>query len=276
MKRRQKHVDVKRGPLSADEKAKIEVLQETKTDEEISSLLKRPLKQVRDYKHEYLANAPAAIVKRNEAEEYRRELHSQADWILFQTQFTPQELTFFEGDYINYRGQLKDMTPAERKQLYHLITLDIFMQRHNADRMKAQKDIDRLETLLKRQYDQPQESQNQELIINLESQIQACRSSSNSKTKEYKDLLDKYQSILRDLKTTRDQRIKNLEDRGKFVIFLKQLEEEDRRRVIGEVSGLMDLAVEKEKDRLSSYHKYMDGMVDIPLLTPDTVGVNDG
>ena len=33
----------------------------------------------------------------------------------------------------------------------------------------------------------------------------------------------------------------------------------------------MRMAMEKEKDRLSAYHKYEDGVVDQPFLTPDTV-----
>jgi hypothetical protein len=33
----------------------------------------------------------------------------------------------------------------------------------------------------------------------------------------------------------------------------------------------MRLAMEKEKDRLSSYHTYADNTVDQPFLTPDTV-----
>jgi hypothetical protein len=33
----------------------------------------------------------------------------------------------------------------------------------------------------------------------------------------------------------------------------------------------MRLAMLKERDRLSAYHKYEDGAVDQPLLTPDTI-----
>lgn len=33
----------------------------------------------------------------------------------------------------------------------------------------------------------------------------------------------------------------------------------------------MRMAMEKEKERLGEYHKYEDGVVDQPFLTPDTV-----
>ena len=39
----------------------------------------------------------------------------------------------------------------------------------------------------------------------------------------------------------------------------------------GEEMEKMRLAMEKEKERLSAYHKYTDEMVDQPFLTPDTV-----
>ena len=39
----------------------------------------------------------------------------------------------------------------------------------------------------------------------------------------------------------------------------------------GEEMEKMKLAMEKEKERLSGYHKYTDEMVDQPFLTPETV-----
>jgi hypothetical protein len=39
----------------------------------------------------------------------------------------------------------------------------------------------------------------------------------------------------------------------------------------GEEMEKMRLAMEKEKERLSEYHKFSDHMVDQPFLTPETV-----
>jgi len=272
MKRRStSKTGIRRGPLSKDEKDKIASLEISKTVEEIAALLKRSPVQVKSYLDEYIANAPTVIAQRSEIEELRHELHSQIDWVRFSTEFTPEELIFFENDYINYRVMLKDITQAERKDLYRLITLDIFMHRHNVDRMKAQGDIDRLERLIRREYDLPESQQNLERIQALEIQLGAARSATNQKTKEYKDLLDKAQDISKSLKMSRDQRIKNLEDRGKFIGLLKELELNERRQNIGEIVGLMDLAVEKEKWRLGAPHKFGDGLIDQPYLTPESV-----
>lgn len=261
--------DIKRGPISREDKTKIENWCKTKTDEEIGRLIGRPEKQVATYRQFYLARAPQIEVERTEAEQYRLELHTDMDWNRLQKEFTREELKYFENDYINYRGQLKDITTSEKKQLFNLITLNIFMHRHNTDRMKVQEDIKRLERLVEAEYAQPEERQNRDRIHELEMYIQTARSATASQTKEYKDLLEKSQGLARDLKTTRDQRIKHLEDRGKFIVFLKELEQEDRRKGIGEIVGLMDLAVDKEKRRLTSLHTFADGMIDKPLLIPD-------
>ncbi len=74
---------------------------------------------------------------------------------------------------------------------------------------------------------------------------------------------------MKDLKGTRDQRIKSIEDRGKFMSVLKELELSETRDKIGELTGLVDLAVINEKLRLSQPYTYADGIIDRPLLTPE-------
>jgi len=110
-----------------------------------------------------------------------------------------------------------------------------------------------------------------QMIMELNTQIQACRTSTGAKSKENNELLAKHSAILKDLKSTRDQRIKNIEDRGKFIVLLKELEMESRKNSIAEIVGLMDLSVENEKKRLSKFHKFPDGNVDRPLLTPESI-----
>ena len=39
----------------------------------------------------------------------------------------------------------------------------------------------------------------------------------------------------------------------------------------GAMMEKMRMSMEKEKERLSKFHKYTDEMVDQPFLTPDTV-----
>ena len=79
--------------------------------------------------------------------------------------------------------------------------------------------------------------------------------------------------MLKDLKATREQRIKRLEDsKQTFIGWVRNLmSNPDVRRQIGTDMEKMRLAMDAEKNRLSEYHKYEDGNLDQPFLTPDTV-----
>ena len=205
MKKRKIVSTLKKGALSKTEKRYIEDWVAEKDDIAIAELLNRSVTQVQKYKAEYLAGAPRLVTKRSETEEFRRELHGLTMWKRVQQEFTKLELTYFENDYIDLRHQFTDLIATEKKQLFNLITLDIFMHRHNKERVKVQNEIDKLETDIKTE--QAKTNPNQDKLARWQDQIQACRSISNNQTREYNELLTKHQGILKDLKGTRDQRI---------------------------------------------------------------------
>ena len=78
--------------------------------------------------------------------------------------------------------------------------------------------------------------------------------------------------MLKDLKATREQRIKRLEDsKQTFIGWVRNLmSNPETRREMGESMEKMRLAMGIEKDRLSEWHQYEDHLVDQPFLTPDT------
>lgn len=262
---------IKRGQLSGEEKKLIEEWIELKSDQDIARDLKRALKQVVEYKKLYLSSSPAIKAKRSEVEEAKRELRARPEWNQLQDEFVESELIFFENDYVALKQQFKELVHTEFKQVKQLITLDILMHRHMTERKRSQEEIERLERLLKREYDKPAAQQDIQLITQLETNLQANKAASSQRTKEYKDLQEKYNDILVKLKATRDQRTKNLDQKGKFLEVLKMLTDEDARRIVNEEVGLYKLGVENEKKRLAELHTYKDGVVDRPLLTPETV-----
>ena len=79
--------------------------------------------------------------------------------------------------------------------------------------------------------------------------------------------------MLKDLKATREQRIKRLEDsKQTFIGWVRNLmTNHEVRHEIGTEMEKMRLATNKEAERLSEYHQYEDGTVDQPFLTPDSV-----
>ena len=79
--------------------------------------------------------------------------------------------------------------------------------------------------------------------------------------------------MLKDMKATREQRVKRLEDsKQSFTGWLAYLvSNPDVARGYGIEMEKMRLAMNKQKERLSEYHKFQDDLVDQPFLTPDTV-----
>jgi hypothetical protein len=79
--------------------------------------------------------------------------------------------------------------------------------------------------------------------------------------------------MLKEMKGTREQRIKRLEDsRLTFVGWIAHLiQNPDLVRQYAVEMEKMRLAMESERHRLSQFHTYEDGTVDQPFLTSDTI-----
>jgi chromosome segregation ATPase len=122
-----------------------------------------------------------------------------------------------------------------------------------------------------RAYDRDQ--QNQDTIINLERQMASLRAAQESLNKDYRELQAKKSSMLREMKGTREQRIKRLEDsKQSFTSWVATLmQSPEKIKEYGIEMEKMKLAMKKEEERLGQFHKYEDGLVDQPFLTPDTV-----
>ena len=79
--------------------------------------------------------------------------------------------------------------------------------------------------------------------------------------------------MLKDLKATREQRVKRLEDsKETFIGWVRNLmSDPETRHDMGIEMEKMRLAAYEEEKRLSEYHQYEDHTVDQPFLTPETV-----
>jgi hypothetical protein len=268
----------RRGPLSEAEKKTIDDLLIKYNDVDISRKLKRSPEQIAEYRKKVLSKAPEVEIKRSEAEEFKRELHTNVGWHHTKLGLNDIEIDYFENKFVEYRQQFGALTPTEATQTFQMINLEINLNRHNAERMASMHELSRLQTLLDKLYKKDPFDQSPEDLVQikeLEIIIQTTAAAGGAKTKEHSDILKQHQAILKDLKGTRDQRIKNLEDRGKFIGLLKDLEVAERREEIGEIMGLMDLAISKEEDRLAQPYQFMDQMVDQPLLNYKTVQLDE-
>ena len=202
------------------------------------------------------------------------DLQSRPFWKDLQKQFSEEELQSLLYHWSRIITQFRDdVLPTEELQIIDAIKLEILMNRALIGQQSIMRSIGEYEELVTAEKSKSLEIQDKDYIYNLERQIAVCRAAQDSLTREYKDLQTKKASMLKDLKATREQRIKRLEDsKQTFIGWVRNLmSNPETRQQMGTDMEKMRLAMEAEKKRLSEYHKYEDGNIDQPFLTPDTV-----
>ena len=202
------------------------------------------------------------------------DLQSRPFWKDLQKQFSEEELQSLLYHWSRIITQFRDdVLPTEELQIIDAIKLEILMNRALIGQQSNMKNISDYEELITVEKSKSLEIQDKDYIYNLERQIAVCRAAQDSLTRDYKDLQTKKAAMLKDLKATREQRIKRLEDsKQTFIGWVRNLmSNPDTRREIGIEMEKMRLAMNKEAERLSEYHKYEDGLIDQPFLTPDSV-----
>ena len=201
-------------------------------------------------------------------------LEDRPYYLELKQQFTDEELELFKYHWSRIISQFKDdVFPTEELQVIDVIKLELLMNRclkGNKDNIQT---ISLYDKLLKEERDKDKDQQDIDYILNLERQLASLRASQESLNKDYRELQTKKATMLREMKGTREQRIKRLEDsKQSFVSWVAHLiQDPETMKRYGVEMEKMRLAMVKERERLSSYHKYEDDTVDQPFLTPDTV-----
>ena len=201
-------------------------------------------------------------------------LESRPYWTELTNQFTTDELELFKYHWSRIISQFKDdVFPTEELQVVDVIKLEILMNRclkSNKDNINEMSTIDQL---VKDERSKDKDDQDRDYLMNLERQGAALRASQESLNRDYRELQTKKAAMLREMKGTREQRIKRLEDsKQSFTSWIASLmQDPELIKQYGIEMEKMRLAMLKEKERLSTFHKYEDGIVDQPFLTPETV-----
>ncbi len=216
---------------------------------------------------------PSWLGNKFNEEKARYDLSFRPYWTELQAQFTEDELKLFEYHWSRIISQFSDdVIPTEEIQVVDLIKLELLMNRSLKSNKSNIEQISAFEALITEER-QRGEDADTEAVFNLERQIAALRASQESLNRDYRDLQDKKNKMLKEMKATREQRVQRFEDKEKswnglvsYLVSNPQVTQQ-----YGREMEQMRIAAEKEKDRLSKYHKYTDGMVDQPFLTPDTV-----
>ena len=257
----------KAGPWSKREKQFIAEKCSMMTAKEISQQLQRNEEAVANY---IQLNHASAFTETARSAEY--DIKKSPVWKDLERQFSKEELNMFLFHWGRIISQFRDdVFPTEEIQVVDTIKLEILMNRVLSQQQKCIDDIKSLESQLldEKIKDDPDIA----VIANAERQIGVLRAAQETLNSDFRDMLNRKNGILKEMKATRDARIKHLEsNKNNFLAIIRRIvEDKDFRLRLGRDMEKMRLATEVEYKRLSEYHQYMDGMVDQPLLTPENI-----
>jgi hypothetical protein len=260
----------KRGQLSLEEEEYIRNNINILPISNIASYLNRSEAPIQKYVHQaklYSVSSDDQILK--------QKLYTKTFWPEIEKQFDADsgELEYFENTWVSLIKQFReDVLPAEELQIKQFITIDILINRSMKERKRHISDTEKLQSAVDKEYAKNETERDIPKLANLETQLSFARNSIANYTNEYTKLLNEQQKISKDLKATREQRIKRIEDgKSSWVGLIRMLEDEEIREKEGRQMEIMKLAVDKQKQKLSEYHSYADNILDSPLLTPEVV-----
>lgn len=264
-------VPKKRGQLSLTEESYIQENVHSLSADIIADNLNRHVGPIKRYisENNLLIDPEEQLVYKT----LKDKLRSKTFWNEITRQFDTEtgELEYFENTWVSLIKQFReDVLPAEELQIKQFITIDILINRSMKERKRHIAETDKLQKLVDAEYLKPESDRDIPKLANLETQLSFARNSIANYTNEYTKLLNEQQKISKDLKATREQRIKRIEDgKSSWVGLIRMLEDEMIREKEGREMEILSMAAQKAKNKLQEYHNYADNTLDIPLLTPE-------
>lgn len=260
----------KRGQLSLEEQQFIKTNFHSLTIQKIAESLNRSVAPIEKFIKQ---NNILDSEDQEQFDTLRNKLHAKSFWQEIVRQFDSEsgELTYFENTWINLVKQFReDVLPAEELQIKQFITIDILINRSMKERKRHISETEKLQVKVDKEYDKPEDQRDIAKLTNLETQLSFARNSIASYTNEYTKLLNEQQKISKDLKATREQRIKRIEDgKSSWVGLIRMLEDEEIREREGKEMQIISMATEKAKKDMAELHTYEDGSVDPPFMIPE-------
>jgi uncharacterized protein Smg (DUF494 family) len=269
----EKNPPKKRGQLSLDEEKFIRENYANLSIQQIADSLNRNIAPIQRYVNEN--NIISSEEEQRDTDTLKRKLHTKTFWPEIVRQFDSDtgELEYFEDTWVGLIKQFReDVLPAEELQIKQFITIDILINRSMKERKRHIAETDKLQKLVDKEYEKSETDRDIPKLANLETQLSFARNSIANYTNEYTKLLNEQQKISKDLKATREQRIKRIEDgKSSWIGLIRMLEDEEIREKEGREMEILSMATDKAKNKMEEYHNYADNVIDRPFLTPESI-----
>lgn len=205
-------------------------------------------------------------------------LRRSPEWSQMKKEFKEDELKFIEHRFARVCAQFKsDITVTEETQILFMIKIEMLMNANMSSRKDADASCSQLSSEISNLHqmypvlaEMPKDQK--ELLQALQNRFVAINTTQTARINEYSRLLEKHQSLMKDLKGTREQRITKIEDdKLNYINIIKSLQSEEIKEAEGKHAEIMKILAKTELNRLGEYHTYQDQSVDKPILTAETV-----
>jgi len=209
--------------------------------------------------------------------ELKNELRDTPYYKELKRQFDHDDIEIFEMHWQRLWKQFKnDVFHTEEMQIMDLCKIEVLMNKIRRDsKFDETRRNDLMAMLSEEQARQPMDDgearDKAERIANIHRQLDSISQATNMREREFKDFLKEKNNMLKTLKGTRDQRIKDIESsKDSFPGLLKKISSDPNfRKTMREDWMKVAIATEKKRIELTQPIEYEDGTVDSPLLRPE-------
>lgn len=267
-----KNKGMRGGKLTADERKFIAAHANDMLYTDIAGHLRRNPDTIRTYIRRELGQ-DVKKVDQPKTKPLTSDLKSTMIWKDLSKQFNERELETFIFHWNRIISQFKDdVFPTEELQIIDMIKLEILMNRCLESEQEARDKIIEFKDEILNEKKLGEEA-NFDRIAVFEEQIALNKAAYESIHGEYTDLLQRKAGILNALRATREQRIKRIDDsKQSFMGWCDELlNNREIRRLLGIYIEKYRLAIDVEEARLIEPHQYLDGSIDLPILTSNSI-----
>jgi hypothetical protein len=262
----------KRGRLSKKEDKDIRALLDTASDEEIADRFNRTPEQIAKVR------ATRGITEnKQEVHSLITLLHTRHYWGEIKKQLIGDEIVYFEHSWADILGVFTDTNTADELLVKDLIILDIHCNRALNVKKNMMQEMGRLAKQIEEELEKTKEERDEDpnfaaRVSNLQSKLNEMRTTMETVGREHMNLQTKKDAKFKDLKITREQRYKQIQESRKNVFeLLKLLEEKENRDKFGKINAMYRKSAEKLRDKFEHVHSFEDGSDDRIFLTPESM-----
>ncbi len=184
------------------------------------------------------------------------------------------EIDYFEREWASLMSQLltQDILHTDEIMVRDLILQDIDCFRITSASADVHRRKEQLDRMVNEELMKDREIQDLTQIRLWRDEIVAYTASLTALTRQYADSQSRKDLLFKSLKTTRDQRYREIKENNKdifsLIVTLDQIENREKE---GRYAALINLAAHKVEQDWAEPHEFGDGSVDRLILSADTI-----